>query len=117
MEKLTRTFGRHFLVELIGCPADKISFVEDVKPVLLKAAEVSEATIVEHYFKQYEPRGVTGIILIAESHFSVHTWPEDGFAAFDILTCGQMLPESAIELIAREFKAEQVKQQVIERGY
>ncbi|MBZ0167015.1 MAG: adenosylmethionine decarboxylase [Candidatus Omnitrophica bacterium] len=117
MDKLTKTFGRHFLVELIGCPEERISYVTDVKPVLLKAAEVSRATVVEHYFKQYEPRGVTGIILIAESHFSVHTWPESGFAAFDVLTCGEMMPEKAIELIAEEFGARDVKQQMIVRGY
>lgn len=117
MDKLEHSFGRHFLVELIGCPADKISLVEQVKPVLLEAAQVSQATVVEHYFKQYEPHGVTGVILIAESHFSVHTWPEDQFVAFDILTCGEMLPEKAVEYVRQAFAARDMKQQIVERGY
>ncbi|MCA9394097.1 MAG: adenosylmethionine decarboxylase [Candidatus Omnitrophica bacterium] len=117
MDKLKHSFGRHFLIELIGCPAEKISRVEQVKPVLLQAAEVSRATVVEHFFKQYEPHGVTGVILIAESHFSVHTWPEDEFVAFDILTCGEMLPEQAVEHVRREFGARDMKQRILERGY
>ncbi len=114
---MSKSFGQHYLVELIGCPADRISTVEQVRPVLLKAAELSAATVVESYFKQYEPQGVTGIILISESHFSVHTWPEDGFVAFDILTCGEMQPEKAVDHIRREFEATDIKQQIVERGY
>lgn len=117
MNVFKKEYGRHYLVELIGCDPQAIKYVDQVKEVFLEAARASQATIVEHYFKQYEPHGVTGIILISESHFSIHTWPEDGFAAFDILTCGQMQPENAIEVIANGFRARRVQKQIIPRGY
>lgn len=117
MSELHRTFGQHYLVEFIGCPADKISTVAQVRPALLKAAELSEATVVEHCFKQYEPHGVTGVILISESHFSVHTWPEDEFVCFDILTCGEMYPQRAVDYLRQAFAARDVRTQVIARGY
>lgn len=117
MTVLSKEYGRHYLIELTGCDPLKIKYVEQVRDVLLKAAHASEATIVEHFFKQYEPHGVTGIILISESHFSIHTWPEDGFAALDILTCGQMKPEKAIDVVREGFQAKHVKKQIITRGY
>ena len=78
---------------------------------------ISFIAILEKYFWQFDPVGVTGILMIAESHFSIHTWPEDHYAAFDILTCGKMYPEKAIELIKEEFEAQTMNVQVIERGY
>lgn len=116
MENPSRVFGQHFLVEFIGCDAKTISHVDQVQPILLESARISEATIVEHFFKQYEPIGVTGIILISESHFSVHTWPEDQYVAFDILTCGPMYPEKAIDYLAQKFAAKDVRKQVLTRG-
>lgn len=117
MKKLTKSFGRHYLVEYINCNPEKLKFVKEVENILFRAAEVSEATTLEQYFWQFDPVGVTGMIMIAESHFSVHTWPEDSYAAFDILTCGEMFPEKAIELLKNEFEARKVDVQVIERGY
>lgn len=117
MDVLKKEYGRHYLVELIGCDPQRIKYADQVKEVLVKAALASKATIVEQYFKQYEPYGVTGIILICESHFSIHTWPEDGFAAFDILTCGEMLPENAIKVVKEGFQAKHVKKQIIPRGF
>ncbi|MGE0268796.1 MAG: adenosylmethionine decarboxylase [Candidatus Omnitrophota bacterium] len=117
MSTLKKEYGRHYLVELIDCDPLKIKYVEQVREVFLRAAHASEATIVEHFFKQYDPHGVTGIILISESHFSIHTWPEDGFVAMDIFTCGQMNPEKAIDVVREGFKATMLKKKIIERGY
>lgn len=111
----SKVYGQHFLVELLGCDPAKIKHVESVEQIFLEAAHISGASIVEHFFKQYKPEGVTGIILISESHFSIHTWPEDGFVALDIFTCGTMDSQAAIDLLKREFDAQDIHQRVIER--
>ena len=117
MSGLTKEFGKHYLVEYVGCNPKKLKFVEDVRPLFLRAAEKSRATIIQSFFHQFEPAGVTGIIMIAESHFSVHTWPENTYASFDILTCGEMEPEAAIEELRTGFEAQRVDVRVFPRGY
>jgi len=117
MEKVNKEFGKYYLVELIDCDTEKLKFVKDVQEIFLRAAEKSKATVVKHFFHQYEPFGVTGIILICESHFSIHTWPEDKYVAFDILTCGEMYPELAIEEMKNSFQAKQAKVRIIPRGF
>ncbi len=116
MTQPQKNHGKHYLVDFIDCDKERLKFAADVKEAFLEAAVKSEATILEHYFYQFDPIGVTGIILIAESHFAIHTWPEDGFAAFDILTCGQMYPERAIEALKETFSAKEVNTKLITRG-
>ncbi len=111
----SKIYGHHYLVELLGCDPSRIQQVSTVEHVFLEAARISGATIVEHFFKQYEPEGVTGIILISESHFAIHTWPEDGFVALDIFTCGTMDSQAAIDFLKQEFGAQDVRQRLVER--
>lgn len=117
MVELQKKFGKHYLVELICCNPEKIKFVEGVKDTFLRSAEASQATILESFFYQFDPHGVSGVIFIAESHFSIHTWPEDKYAGVDILTCGEMYPERAIEVLKNEFQAKEVKTDIIARGF
>lgn len=117
MTTLKKEFGKHYLVEFIRCDPAKLKKVKDIKPILLKAAKASQATVIKHFFYQYKPFGVTGIILIAESHFSIHTWPEDGYVTFDILTCGKMFPLKAIHLLKKSLAAQKVKVKVYSRGF
>ncbi len=117
MKKIKKEFGKHYVVEFIGCDPSKLKRVQDIKPILLKAAKVSQATVIKYFFHQYKPYGVTGIILIAESHFSIHTWPEDAYVAFDILTCGKMFPLKAIEYIQESLASQKVKIKVLSRGF
>ena len=117
MSRLKSKFGQHYLVELIGCDAAQLKFVKDVKSVFLKSARESRATVLKSYFYQFKPSGVSGVLLIAESHFSVHTWPEDRYAAVDIQTCGKMYPERAIAVMQEGFAARRVKIKVIPRGF
>ncbi len=110
-------FGKHYLVDFINCDPETIKFVKTMREIFLKAAKESRATLVDHLFHQFEPVGVSGVILIAESHFSVHTWPEDRFVGVDIFTCGsEMDVEVAIECMRRAFRAENVKVKVVTRG-
>jgi S-adenosylmethionine decarboxylase proenzyme len=117
MSEKTKEFGKHYLVEFIDCVPDKIKYIREVKRSFLQAAERSQAEIVDHHFHQFSPYGVSGIILIAWSHFAVHTWPEDGYAAFDIFTCGEMYPELAIEELEKSFEAKRVDVQILSRGF
>ncbi|MEI6437798.1 MAG: adenosylmethionine decarboxylase [Candidatus Omnitrophota bacterium] len=117
MDKKDHSFGRHFLVEFVGCPADRIARVADIREGFLQAARLSGATILESFFHQFEPRGVTGMIFIAESHFAIHTWPESGYVALDILTCGVMAPQKAIDHLEQMLKAERVEVREFTRGY
>jgi len=117
MEKLKKEFGQHYLVEFIDCDSEKIKYVDQVKEAALSATEKSEANIIEHFFHQYKPYGVTGMILISESHFSLHTWPDDHYVAFDVLTCGTMYPQRAIDHLKSAFHAQTIKIKRFSRGY
>jgi S-adenosylmethionine decarboxylase len=113
----TTTFGDHYLVDLHGCDAELIAAVQPTEEALLLAATRCGSTIIEHHFHQFSPQGVSGIILIAESHISVHTWPENGFVAVDIFTSGnRMKPEIAIDILQETFQAERVDVVCMARG-
>lgn len=83
--------GEHVLLELRDCDAAALGELERVRNTLRQAALASGATIVSEAFYQFEPFGVSGIVIIAESHLSIHTWPEHRYAAADIFTCGDLL--------------------------
>jgi S-adenosylmethionine decarboxylase proenzyme len=117
MKETGREFGKHYLVEFIGCSPEKLSYVAEVREAFLGAAKKSRAAIIDYHFHQFEPFGVSGVILIAWSHFAIHTWPEDRYAAFDVFTCGEMYPELAIAELEKSFEAEEVSVKIIPRGY
>ena len=97
--------GRHLLVELHGCHPDSLKKVDVVKDILVGAARACGATIVDVAFHEFNPFGVSGVVVIAESHLSIHTWPEYRYAAVDIFTCGEVIkPERAVAYIASRFR-------------
>ncbi len=83
--------GRHLTIEFYECEPDILLNKDDVKEALLKAAKDSGATIINSSFHDFEPQGVSGVVIIAESHFTIHAWPEHNYAAVDIFTCGDSL--------------------------
>jgi S-adenosylmethionine decarboxylase proenzyme len=96
-----KALGRHLLVEYHGCAVAILDDVERIRAAITEAALRAGATpvtdVVVHHFS---PHGVTGVVVIAESHFSIHTWPEHGFAAVDLFTCGEALdPWAAFALL------------------
>ena len=101
-----------------GCDPEIIKSVGPTREIVLRAAKECGATILDDYFHQFEPIGVSGVVLIAESHISVHTWPENGFAAADIFTCGEMKPQVAIDIMREGFRAKEttMKVKVVVRG-
>ncbi len=82
----------------------------------MRAAKECGATILDDLFHQFQPFGVSGVVLIAESHISIHTWPENGFAAADIFTCGEMQPQVAIDIMKKDFRAKEATVKVVVRG-
>lgn len=96
--------GRHVLVECYGCDHAILSSCDAVRDAMVGAARGSGATVLGHQFHAFEPQGVSGFVVIAESHFSVHAWPEHDYAAVDIFTCGEVIDtERAVELVAAGF--------------
>ncbi len=114
---MTPVFGRHYLVECIGCDPEPLRRVEDVRPQFLDAVAKSGATVVAHHFHQFVPHGVSGMVFISESHFSLHTWPECGYVALDILTCGRMDPRKAISFLKEVWNASETRIRVMARGF
>ena len=83
--------GRQLTIEYYDCNAHTLADVEVMKSIFLEAAEISGATVLESSFHDFHPQGVSGIVVICESHFAVHAWPEHDYAAVDIFTCGDQI--------------------------
>jgi len=98
--------GRHLLVELKQCNASLLNDLDYLKETLYTAADRCGATVVGDSFYHFSPQGVSGVINIAESHISIHTWPECGYAAVDVFTCGDKVePEAAARYIMQAVEA------------
>ena len=109
--------GRHLLVELFDCDPDVINSLEAVKGALIEAAKRAQATIVDVVFHEFNPFGISGVVVIAESHLSIHTWPEYRYAAVDIFSCGDALqPEVAASYLVEQFAAERTSIVEMQRG-
>ena len=91
--------NRHVLYDAWVDDRSVLATVEPMKDLLCEAAEAGGATVIHEYFHQFSPHGVTGFLLLAESHISVHTWVDERFAAFDIFTCGNMDTDRVLEVI------------------
>ena len=109
--------SNHFLLELYRCDYEKLNDESFLRCTLNKAAKLAKATVLNLISNKFEPQGVTAIALLAESHVSIHTWPESNYSAVDIFTCGQnMLPELASQYLIEAFKAEEPSLRVIARN-
>ncbi len=92
--------GRHILLELEDCNRELLNDLGFLKSTLREAAKECGATVLGETFHKYQPQGVSGVVTIAESHLFIHTWPEYGYAAADIFTCGNSVePEKAAKLL------------------
>ena len=101
---------KHILFELQGCPFSALDDEEHIKFCLLHAAETSYSQVLKIETHKFEPQGVTGYALLADSHISIHTWPEKNIAKCDIFTCSDSNdPNAAIEYLRTRFKAMEVR--------
>ena len=112
-----KTIGKHLLCEMSGSNSVAIANLDAVKHALYAAAEAANATALNGYFHQFSPTGVSGILCLAESHISIHTWPETGYAAVDIFTCGETtVPHNALATLSAAFESRAVHTREITRG-
>ncbi|MCX7823124.1 MAG: adenosylmethionine decarboxylase [Syntrophobacterales bacterium] len=112
-----KSLGKHLIVELYDCEKNLIDRVDQVEAILVEAVKVSKATIIKPVFHQFNPHGVSGVVVIAESHFSIHTWPEYGYCALDIFTCGDQIDSDlALQFLKKEFRAKNMSVMELKRG-
>ena len=111
-----KTIGRNVIAELYGCSAELLDDLEALRQHLKATAISIGATIVGETFHRFAPQGVSGTLVIAESHLSLHTWPEKGYVAIDIYTCGELEPRPGIEYLAHRLQAQSYRVQEILRG-
>jgi len=109
--------GIHCLLELIGCPADSLSDIDRIESAIRHAADIASVTLIKMTTHRFETGGVTAVALLSESHLSIHTWPEHGYAAVDLFTCGRDGDaERACASIAEALDAERYDLQHVFRG-
>ena len=112
-----KALGRHIVAELSHCNAEILADVDRVQAAMVQAALVAKAEIRELAFHRFYPHGVSGVVVIAESHLSIHTWPELGYAAIDVYTCGETTePGRACRYLAEHFGCTSMSTTVVERG-
>ena len=109
--------GAHLLADMHGISAGKLSDAATMENLLRDSAQAAGAQILFSHFHSFgSGQGITGVVLLAESHISIHTWPECGFAAADIFMCGQAQPQRALELIKQALQPSSCDIQTIKRG-
>lgn len=109
--------GRHVLAEMTGCPPAVLNDVVSLETCFRKCAVDGGATLVSSHFHRFAPQGVSGVVVIAESHLTVHTWPEHRYAAVDVFTCGcPEIAEAVMTLIIAALGAETVHRTSFQRG-
>jgi S-adenosylmethionine decarboxylase len=109
--------GSHCILELHGCPHDILDNETLVRKAIVTASEKALSTLLHLSSHRFEPQGVTAVGLLAESHISIHTWPELGYAACDIFTCGESArPTEACDYLAAVLQADSQSLQVLARG-
>lgn len=112
---LPSTLGKHFTADMHLCknlPDDP----NKIRKILETSAKKMGATVIGSFFHKFLPHGISGVIVIAESHITIHTWPENCFAAVDIFSCGNIDPEYGIECIAKQLKPQRMETNFFARG-
>ncbi|MEM5812931.1 MAG: adenosylmethionine decarboxylase [Candidatus Aenigmatarchaeota archaeon] len=116
-EKERVNVGKHIVADLYGVKQELIAKKEKVMEVMESAARFAGMKKIKSYYKQFKPWGVTGIVLISESHISIHTWPEYNLVNLDIFSCGEKKKvEKAFKFFLRRFKPKDYKKIEIDRG-
>ena len=109
--------GNHLLIELYNCDRKLLNNAEKIEEYMKEAAVAAGATIVSSHTNLFNPHGVSGVVIIAESHITIHTWPEHGYAAVDAFTCGpEVMTLKVKEVMEKRLKAESSSHKMFERG-
>ncbi|MGI6574439.1 MAG: adenosylmethionine decarboxylase [bacterium] len=109
--------GRQLILEFYDCASDVLNDLKEVERIMVNAALKAGAEVREVAFHKFSPQGVSGVVIISESHLSIHTWPENGYAAIDVFTCGDRVdPWDAYDYLQEELQANNVSATEVRRG-
>ncbi len=109
--------GQHIILELHNCSPDRLDDITFIEETLKEAARLAGATVVDTVFHHFSPYGISGVVVIAESHLAIHTWPEYGYAAIDMFTCGEKVdPYRGVSHMIKQFKSSHWTARSIMRG-
>ena len=113
----TEQLGRHILVEYYNCDENILNDHKLIEELMVNAAKVAKATVVESVFHMFNPYGVSGAVVISESHLTIHTWPEYGYASVDLFTCGDKVnPWDGFEYLEKMLKSKRSESTEVSRG-
>jgi S-adenosylmethionine decarboxylase proenzyme len=108
-----QALGRHLILEIWDADPHLLDDAHALEQLLLQAARAANATVIQSVFHHFSPYGVSGVVVIAESHLTIHTWPEYRYAAIDIFTCGPKMDlEAAVEVIAARLGGRMVQLEI-----
>lgn len=110
------SLGSHLLVEFYGCDPKSLELESVVRKAMIEAAEASDASVVTDSFHEFKPYGVSGAVIIQESHFTIHTWPEHGYAAVDLFYCSTIAVDRAVQTLQGYFRPSRTGYMVVRRG-
>ena len=109
--------GRHLLAELYGCSPVRLDDLDFLREATLDAVRRSGATILSDHFRRFSPQGVTGVVIIAESHLALHTWPEHGYVAIDYFSCGDQVDiDLAVDVLEAALEPHHAERVLVWRG-
>lgn len=112
-----KPLGRHILAEIYGCDFELLNNPHKVEEIMVNAALEAGAEVREYVFHKFSPQGVSGVVVISESHLTIHTWPELGYAAVDVFTCGDTVdPWDACNYLTNSLNAQEIKATETIRG-
>jgi S-adenosylmethionine decarboxylase len=109
-----RCAGVHLIVDLHG--AEGLDDIDLIEATLRRCVEAAQATLLHIHLHHFHPNGVSGVAVLAESHISIHTWPDAGYAALDVFMCGRASPDACVPVLREAFKAKRVEVNELLRG-
>ena len=117
MSEKTLNLGKHVFLDLYDCDSALLNDITALEKIMLEAAHVANATVIKAHFHQFSPQGISGSVIIAESHFNIHSWPEHGYAAVDLFTCGTSLQdEKAVDYLVQKLNSARHETKTVKRG-
>lgn len=109
--------GMHYLIDIYDCKVDKLKSVNQIKNIMVATAKIGKLKVVSKNFHQFRPYGVSGVLVLKESHFSIHTWPEYNYASIDLYLCDLSINiDKIISFLKIQFNSTNIIIQKIERG-
>ncbi len=110
------TLGNHIIIDYYNCQTTALSNPEEIEQIIRKAAELMQATVITGKFHHFSPLGVSGVLVISESHITIHTWPEHHYCAIDIFYCGALKIEEGLNYLKEALQSNNSSQKEFKRG-